>query len=507
LSAALDSNAPPSTIECRLLTAAGASRWVEGRCTALRAPDGRVLEIEGLWLDISERKATEQHIAQLVRTDVLTGLANRASFADRLRQTFAAARRGAHAFAVLYLDLDRFKEVNDTLGHAAGDKLLQQVAARLRSCTREIDAIARIGGDEFAILQHEVNDYPVAGRLAEKLIEAVSAPYRIDGNDVRIGASVGISLYDGQTPDCETLLVQADQALYRSKESGRGQYRFFSDALDQDAHAQLTLAEELRRALVQQQLELRYQPQVELVSGRIVGMEASLRWNHPVRGPLLPEDILPVAEKFGVMQPLGRWMLDDACRQGALWRKEGMQAPVIALSITLAQIKMGAEFLRDVAGSLERWNLAPGDLEFAVTEQVLALATRSKSNVLDALRRLGIGIAIVDFGAQYSSLDYLRHYGVKRLRIARGMVAAATAEPGGSAMIRAIQGLAGALGVAVVAEGVETEEQRELLAHASAGAQGQGFYFSGAVAAEDTVRLLRAGIVPPENAAQIADDP
>jgi len=446
---------------------------------------------------LDDNRSAAARIERLARSDALTGLANRVIFGDRLRHAFAAARRGAHTFAVLYLDLDHFKEINDTLGHTAGDKLLQQVASRLRHSTRETDVIARLGGDEFAVLQAEVQDASVAGRMAEKLIATLSAPYMIEGNDLRVGASVGISLYDAQVPDPETLLVQADQALYRAKDTGRGSYRYYSDEIDHEAHAQLALAKELREGLAREEFELRYQPQVELATGRIVGMEAMLRWNHPRRGLLLPEDFLPVAEKFGIMQALGRWTLDQACRQMARWREQHLSVPLIAIDVSLAQIKTGTEFVHDVRDTLERWQLTPENLELDVTELMLARVALAQSDTLEELRRLGVSIAIDDFGAKYSSLNYLRTYQVNRLKIARGMVAAAAVESGSSAMIRAIVSMAAALGVEVVAEGVETEEQCSLLVNASATTQGQGFYFSRAVAADETVRLLRTGIVPP----------
>jgi diguanylate cyclase (GGDEF)-like protein len=446
---------------------------------------------------LDDNRNADARIERLARSDALTGLANRVIFGDRLRHAFAAARRGAHGFAVLYLDLDHFKEINDTLGHTAGDKLLQQVASRLRHSTRETDVIARIGGDEFAVLQAEVQDSSVAGRLAEKLIATLSAPYMVDGNDLRVGASVGIAVYEAHVSDPDSLLVQADQALYRAKDSGRGGYRYYSDEIDHEAHAQLALAKELREGLGRSELELRYQPQVELATGRIVGMEALLRWHHPTRGSLLPEDFLPVAEKFGIMPALGRWTLDQACRQMAHWLEEGLAVPMVAVNVSLTQIKMGAEFVRQVRDTLERWHLRPDYLELDVTELLLARATLAYSDTLQELRRLGVSIAIDDFGAKYSSLNYLRTYQVNRLKIARGMVAAAAVEPGSSAMVRAILSLAGALGVEVVAEGVETEEQRSLLVNAGPATQGQGFYYSRAVPAEETVRMLRLGVVPP----------
>jgi len=493
----LQRNAPASSLEFRMLTADGGVRWFENCYTPVRDGAGRLTEVEGILMDISERKTAEARIAQLARTDALTSLANRMTFGDQLRQAFAASQRGARAFAVLYLDLDRFKEVNDTLGHHAGDRLLQEVSRRLRDVTREVDMVARLGGDEFAIVQTGIEDSAAAGTLAEKLIEIVSAPYAIDGNDLRIGVSIGISLYDSDVSSPEALLMRADQALYRAKHAGRGQYRFHSDEIDDEVRSHMTLADDLRSALARQELEMRYQPQVEMATGRIVGMEALLRWNHPGRGLLLPEDFLPIAEKYGIMQQLGRWAIDSACRQMSLWRAAGMPVPVVSINVALAQIKMGREFVRDVMDSIARWAVKPSDIELDVTELVLARSTLAQSNVLDQLRRIGVGIAIDDFGSQYSSLDYLRSYRVSRLKIARGMIAAADAEPGGVAMVRAILSLARELGVAVVAEGVETDTQRKLLVQASTHAQGQGFFYSRAVSAEETVPMLMNGIMQP----------
>ena len=493
----LEHRSESSVVEFRWIAKDGSSRWLENHCSAVRDRDGKLLAIEGLLTDVTERRRAQERIAQLARTDPLTGVANRITFTERLRQAFAGSQRGAHPFAVLYLDLDRFKEINDSLGHHAGDLLLQQVAHRLQAATRQIDVVARLGGDEFAIVQSELMESASAGALADKLIELITAPYRIEGSELRVGVSIGISTYSAEARSPDVLLAQADQALYRAKQAGRGRYRFYSEQIEREARTHLTLAEELRLALSRQELEVYYQPQVELASGRIVGMEALLRWNHPTRGVMLPEDFLPIAEKFGLMQQVGRWVLNETCTQIALWRSQQLLVPVVAINVALAQIRMGTEFVNDVMDSITRAALKPSDIELDVTERVLARATLAQSGVLEELRQHGIAIAIDDFGAQYSSLDYLRTYRVNRLKIARGMVAAADAEPGGSSMIRAILSLARELGVEVVAEGVETESQRQLLVQASAQAQGQGYYYSRAVSAQDSAQLLRQGQVGP----------
>ncbi len=445
-------NAAARTIENRMLISSGESRWVETRYTPVRDTNGRLIEVEGIMIDITERKAAEEKIALLARTDPLTGLANRATFSDRLRQALAAMKRGTAPFAVLYLDLDRFKEINDTLGHPMGDKLLQAVAGRLLAATRKTDLVARLGGDEFSILQGDTADSSDPCTLAGKLIEEVSAPYQIDGSELRIGVSIGISLASVDVDDPEVFMGHADKALYRAKEEGRGQYRFYSGELDEEARRRAVLTADLKLALERNELELYYEPRVDLVSGLSVGVEAMLRWNHPQHGTLSSDVFMPIAEKSGVMQAVGRFLLDGACRKMAQWRREKADIPVVAMAVTLNQTKRGREFVQMVKESLERWGLQPSDIELDVTELVLARTTLSQSSVLEELQRLGVGIAIDDFGAEYSSLDYLKTYRVGRLKIAKSMLVSAAGNKSDLAMVRGIVRLARELGVAVVGE-------------------------------------------------------
>jgi len=460
-------NAPAATVEYRIRTGGGESRWMENRCTPVRDTKGRLIEIEGIMVDVTERKAVEEKITRLARTDALTGLANRGTFNDRLKQAFAAAQREAEWFAILYLDLDRFKEVNDTLGHPAGDRLLQEVAERLQRITRETDLAARLGGDEFAILHSNWNDPAAASVLASRIIEGLSAPYVLDGNEVRVGVSVGIAgcSTDNMPASADELLARADQALYRAKEEGRGQYRFHSAALDLETRDRVELVEDLRMALGRQQFELNYQRQIELSSGRVTGMEALIRWNHPVRGILLPEVFLPIAERSGLTPALGRWVLDKACQQLREWRDAGAVVPLVAVNVDFAQLRGGREFIADVKDSLARWNLRPADLELDVTELVLALTTLAQNTVLEDLHEFGVRVAIDDFGTQYSSLNYLRRYHISRLRIARAIVESARSDPSGAALLRAITGLAAELGVEVIADGVESESEHNQLVY------------------------------------------
>jgi diguanylate cyclase (GGDEF)-like protein/PAS domain S-box-containing protein len=297
----LGKDAEGASIEFRLRTADGALRWVENRYVPVRDKEGRLIEVEGIIIDVTERKAAEEKITLLARTDGLTGLANRATFTERLNQAFAAAQRGALAFAILYLDLDKFKPINDTFGHPVGDLLLQRIAQRLKSCTRESDLVARLGGDEFAILQGEIREPANAGELAAKLQTALALPYLINNNEVKISVSIGISPYVAGTAGADAMLVQADLALYRSTDEGGNQYHFHSAELDQEVLDRVALAEEIKRAIDNGEFELQYQPQVELPSQNIVGMEALVRWNHPTRGLLTPKLFIPIAEKSGAI--------------------------------------------------------------------------------------------------------------------------------------------------------------------------------------------------------------
>lgn len=490
----LERDAEGASIEFRLKTGDGSHRWVENRYTPVRDRDGRLVEVEGIIIDITERKIAEEKIAQLARTDSLTGLANRATFTERLRHAFSASRRGASPFAILYIDLDHFKDVNDTLGHPVGDQLLREVAERLRNVTRESDVIARLGGDEFAVLQMEIGDAAHAGTLAAKIQKSLALPYRIAGNEINvISASIGICPYAESSASPDAMLAQADLALYRSKDEGRNQYHFHSSDLDQLVQTRVAMVEELRRAFDRDELELFYQPQVNIVSGQIVGMEALVRWNHPIRGLLSAGEFIPSAEKAGLTLQLGQWVLDAACKQMRLWMDEGVAPPVVAINLSLSQLKSSRELVKSVMEVTARWGVPPTRLEFDVTEATLAHTTLMHNDVLTQLRELGTRIAIDDFGTEYSSFEYLRAYDVSHLKIAQSFINNAVADPDRAATIRAIMNIARELKIGVIAEGVETEAQRSLLLQTGSTTHAQGYYFSEAVAAERANELLRLG--------------
>ena len=489
----LEKDTEGASIEFRLYAGDGSIHWVENRYVPVRDKDGRLIEVEGIIIDITERKAAEEKITLLARTDSLTGLANRSTFNERLWQAFAAAQRGALGFAILYLDLDKFKPVNDTFGHPVGDLLLQQVAQRIKGCTRESDLVARLGGDEFAILQGEMREAANAGVMAAKIQVAVARPYVINGNEINISASIGISPYIPGNAGADAMLVQADLALYRSKDEGRNQYHFHSDDLDQEVLDRMTLASEIKRAIEQNEFELEYQPQIELATQNIVGMEALVRWHHPTRGLLAPGLFIPIAEKTGTIVALGHWVLDQACRQMSLWRNEGLTLPVIAVNLSLLQLNSGQDLVSDVTQIIAKWGLAPSDVEFDVTEATLAQLKWTQNEVLPQLRQLGVKIAIDDFGSEYSSFDYVRAYRVNHLKIAQSFVNRSTSDPECAATIRAIVNFARDVGISVIAQGVETEQQRDLLTSADRTTQAQGFHFSKAVGAGRAGDLLRQG--------------
>jgi diguanylate cyclase (GGDEF)-like protein len=502
-------------IEYRGLWPDGKVHEIEAHALVQRAADGSAIRMIGVNWDITERKRAEEQVSQLARYDSLTGLVNRRVFVEVIEQAMARARRYGSGFAILYLDLDHFKDVNDTLGHPAGDHLLRTVAARLRESVREVDTVARFGGDEFAILLSDITEPAnaalvservldeideaaraaaqlVAADVAEKVVRAVSEPIMVETNRIHSGASVGISLYGPDSLDAETMLSHADVALYRAKAGQRGSYHFFTDGMDAEVRARVRLTEELRDALVSDQFSLVYQPQVDIGSGRITGLEALVRWHHPTQGTISPGRFIPDAERNGLIVPLGRWVLREACRQARRWRDAGIAPPLIAVNLSGIQFKAPLEVERDIATAVLEASVPSQMLELELTETVLMEASHHHNDLLLRLRQAGHRIAIDDFGSGYSSLDYLRRYPVDRIKIAQKFVSEIGIEPGNDAIVRAALGLARELGIEVVVEGVETAAQLELLK-----AWGcrivQGFYLARPLPVSEVTVLLRTG--------------
>ncbi|HEU4476474.1 MAG TPA: EAL domain-containing protein [Methyloceanibacter sp.] len=404
-------------------------------------------------------EAANARILQLAQTDLLTDLANRRAFLKRLNVAFTASWRSAPPFAVLYLDIDNFKDVNDTFGHAMGDLLLKEIVNRLKRAIGPDDLVARFGGDEFAIFVPNVTD----PALASKIGKLLAAPFNIKDHKVRITSSTGIAVYSADVGGPEGMMMQADLALYGAKDEGRNCHRFYSHDLDREVHERVRTAEDLRAALEQGELELYYQLQVELATGRIIGMEALIRWNHKTRGLLTPGAFIAIAEKTGAILPLGHWVFDEACRQLKIWEAEGVAPPVLSVNVSGVQFKSAAELEREVEQSLTRWNINPDDIELELTESILMEATQRHGNTLERLRQLGIKIAIDDFGTGYSSLKYLTTYSVNRLKLAPEFVFRVTVDYRNAAVVRAAIRLVNELGLDVIAEGVETEAQVRFL--------------------------------------------
>lgn len=448
-------------------------------------------------------EAANSRILELAQTDILTSLANRRAFVKRLTMAFTASWRGAPPFAVLYLDIDNFKDVNDTLGHAMGDLLLKEVVNRLKNAVRPDDLVARFGGDEFAILLTGVTDPAEIEEFAVRIGKLLAAPFSIEGHKVAITSSIGIVRYSADVAGAEAMMMQADLALYGAKDSGRNCYRFHSQDLDLVVHERVRVADELAVALEQGELELYYQPQVELSSGRIVGLEALVRWNHKTRGLLTPAHFIPIAERTGAVLPLGRWVFDESCRQLKLWQAEGIAPPVLSVNVSGVQFKAASELEREIEASLTRWGIHPSNLELELTESVLMEATQRHSKTLENLRQLGTKFSIDDFGTGYSSLKYLTQYPVNRLKLAQEFVFRVTVDYRNAAVVRAAIRLANELGLEVIAEGVETEAQVRFLM--GAGCElAQGYYFSRPVAVLTATELLRVGRVERATGSRLA---
>ncbi|HEY5789807.1 MAG TPA: EAL domain-containing protein, partial [Gammaproteobacteria bacterium] len=466
----------------------GSTYWAATTVSPIRDQGGNVTHFLGIAEDVTERKRSEERIEHLAHFDPLTDLPNRALFQAQSRQILAAARRSGRPVALLMLDLDDFKDVNDSLGHAAGDRLLEQVAGRLKDCLREGDMVARLGGDEFALVLPEVEGPEAVDTAVRRLLEKVAEPYTLDELDLFVNASVGIALYPGDGEDAETLLKHADLALYRAKNRGRGTFNFFKPAMDQEVQQRKSLENDLRSALARGDLHLVYQPQVELENRRMTGVEALVRWHHPERGPISPAQFIPIAERSGLIVQLGEWVLEEACRQARAWRDAGMVELVVAVNLSPVQFKH-PDLVGMVERVLRRSGLEAELLNLEITEGVVMQDTAANLKLIEALRAMGIRIALDDFGTGYSSLSYLTSLPVDKIKIDRSFVTALAEDPVRRSIVRSIVELGGALGKRVNVEGVETAEQLAVLVGHSVD-EVQGYYFSPPVAAKEIQHMV-----------------
>ena len=440
--------------QIRALT--GELRW----CSVSGKPvfeDGVFTGYRGTGSDITERKLAEQRIEFLAYHDPLTGLPNRVLLEDRLKQAIALAERGQHGLALVFIDLDNFKKINDSLGHAAGDALLKEVATRLKRCVRDTDTISRQGGDEFVLVLGGLHGSEGSLPVLTKIMESLQEPFVCEGNELSTSASMGVALYP-QDGDCfDILRKKADMAMYRAKEAGRNTYRFFDEAMDEEAVEHLLMRSGLRRAIERGEFVLHYQPQIDIASGHVVGVEALLRWEHPEFGLVPPGRFIPVAEESGLIVPIGAWVIEEACRQAMAWRRAGLPDLVMAVNLSAAQFRRsGIE--ETVAQALQRSGLVPALLELELTESILLQDVEQVLATVQRLKQLGVQLAIDDFGTGYSSLSYLKRFDIDKLKIDQSFIRDLASDPDDAAIVRAIIQMAHSLGLRAIAEGVETVE-------------------------------------------------
>ncbi len=427
-------------------------------------------------LRLEQANAELQHQAT---HDALTGLPNRLLFVDRLGREIAHAERDGHVFAVLVVDLDRFKVINDTLGHGPGDQLLIEIAHRLSSAIRSADTVARTGGDEFLLLLTDIREAPDAAVIATKIISELDKSVSIGGAEVHTSASIGISMYPADGPDSDTLVARADEAMYFAKQAGRNSFQFFSPGMSVFSRERLDLESDLRRALPMKQFEVHYQPKIDVATGRINSVEALLRWRHPTRGLVGPLEFIPIAEETGLMLSIGEWVLREACRQARQWQREGL--PFLRISVNISPIHFRqSKFLEIVRSVLLDHDLEPQYLEIELTETTVMDHAESSVHILEELSRMGVIVSIDDFGTGYSSMSYLRRFPIDKLKIDRSFINDMTTNSDAASIVKAIISLAHSLRLKVVAEGVETAEQLQELRDLGCD-QFQGFYRSAAV--------------------------
>jgi diguanylate cyclase (GGDEF)-like protein/PAS domain S-box-containing protein len=466
-------NLPPS---CILIRRDGSESPIEDSAAPIHDRRGAISGAVMVFHDVSAARLAALKLTHLASHDSLTELPNRTLFNDRLAQAITAAQRHRSAFALLYLDLDRFKLTNDSLGHLIGDHLLQSVAARLSAAVRESDTVCRLGGDEFVVLLPDVTQVQDAAACAEKILHALRAQYLVDGHELHVTASVGVALYPGDGASAEALLQNADSAMYEAKGRGRNAYQFYRAEFNARASERQVLENGLRHAIERRELELEYQPIMDLATRTVAGIEALIRWRHATLGHVTPAQLVSIAEESGLIVPIGRWVLHEACRQAVAWQQQGLPLRRLAVNISAVELR-SPEFVNGVAAILADTGFDPLCLELELTETFLMQDTRSTSLVLAALRLLGIRMALDDFGTGYSSLSYMRRFPIDTLKVDRSFVRDLGTDPDDASVVSAVINMGRSLNMRVVAEGVESREQLDFLM-AQGCQEAQGFHFS-----------------------------
>jgi len=477
---------------CQLVQRSGKEIPIEDSVSPIHDREGKVTGAVIVFRDVSAAQAMAQQMAYSAQHDFLTGLPNRMLFNDRVNQAIITAPRRKKSVAVLFLDLDGFKHINDSLGHSIGDKLLQSVAKRLTECSRNSDTVSRQGGDEFVVLLSEVEQAQDASISAERILKTIAACHSIDGHDIYVTTSIGISVQPDDGMDGETLIKNADTAMYHAKANGRQSYQFFEQAMNIRAVARQSVEADLRRALEREEFTLHFQPKVDLRTGGITGAEALIRWLHPTRGMVPPAEFIPIAEDCGLVLPIGNWVLRESCRQARAWLDAELPLKTVAVNISAMEFR-DKHFLEGVLATLNQTGLDPGFLELELTEGILMKNAESTEFILKTLRARGVQVAIDDFGTGYSSLSYLTRFPIDTLKIDQSFVRRITTAPGDTPVVIAIIGLSRSLNMRVVAEGVEAQQEMVFL-QAHACDEAQGYYFSRPVPAEQFAMLLKTGI-------------
>ena len=483
------------TPNCVLIRRDGVEAAIEDSAAPIHDRRGKVTGAVMVFHDVSKARALTHRMSYLAQHDSLTDLPNRLLLNDRLTQAMARAYRHRQKLAVLFLDVDRFKHINDSLGHDVGDRLLQSVARRLLGCVRKSDTVSRQGGDEFVILLSEVRHAQDAAVSAEKILRSLRTPHRIDDHDLHVTVSIGIVAYPDDGTDAETLMRHADFAMYHAKDSGRNNYQCFTPDMNVRAIERQSLEDGLRHAMEQQQFLLHYQPKIDLDTGAIIGAEALIRWRHPQLGLVPPARFVPIAEDCGFIVAIGRWVLREACRQARAWQDAGLPPLRIAINISSVELR-DMDFVAGVRAVLTETVLEPHYLELELTETFLMQDSTSTTAVLQALRDIGVKLALDDFGTGYSSLSHLKRFPIDTLKIDQSFVRDLTTDPDDASIVSAVISMGKSLNMRVVAEGVETREQLAFL-HEQSCPEGQGYYFSPPVVAAEFAQLLKRSMGDP----------
>ena len=478
----------------------GSSVWVLESEHLIDGPDGSLSVIEGTAIDITERKRAEEQVKHLAFHDPLTNLPNRLLFNDRLTLAVAQAHRHAQRLAVLFLDLDRFKVINDSLGHSVGDELLRQVAERIQEHVREGDTVARLGGDEFTLLVPGITAEEDAAKIARKICDAVHDPFWIDGRELFVTTSVGVSVYPSDGHDAETLVRNADSAMYRAKEQGRDNYQLYTPAMNAKAIERLSLESRLRQAVANDELELHFQPFIDLRTAEVLGAEALLRWRHPELGLIPPGEFIPIAELSGLIVPIGEWVLRTACAEARKWHEKGFPAMTVSVNLSSRQFQQ-TDLGSQVTHALEETGLEPDKLDLEITESCAMQNAEHSINTLQGLKKQGVRISMDDFGTGYSSLNYLKRFPIDRIKLDQSFVRDLPADKDDAAIAMAVIAMGRSLELVVIAEGVETEEQLNFLSNHDCD-QLQGFLLSRPLPPEAFDKFLAQSRTDPAAMAQ-----